>query len=88
MMTSGRKGPGQALARQLWIDLNRDYIYVVLEALTSRITTGNLIRGQPQVATNVRVSDQTVRNRLHQVQRHSRIPIRSPNHKAALLTAH
>ena len=57
--------------------------FIVRHALTSRSTTARCIRGWVWVATNISISNQTARKRLHQAQLHSRIPTKLPKHAAA-----
>ncbi|XP_070177781.1 uncharacterized protein [Littorina saxatilis] len=52
--------------------------YIVRQALTSRTITAERIRGQLRVATNIQVSTQTIRNRLHNVRLRSRVPAKKP----------
>lgn len=67
----------------------RDDRYVILSALRVRTATANTLRGQLRTATNVLVSDQTVRNRLHEVDLRSRRRVVRPPltrvHRAARL---
>ncbi|KAK7096008.1 hypothetical protein V1264_005356 [Littorina saxatilis] len=50
----------------------REDRYVIVSALRNRTATANTLRGQVRTATNILVSDQTVRNRLHEVNMRSR----------------
>ena len=67
----------------------RDDRYVILSALRDRTATANTLRGQLRTATNILVSDQTVRNRLHEVNMRSRRRVVRPPltraHRAARL---
>src|ERR1700729_1374980 len=63
--------------------------YVVLMALRDRTATANAMRIQLRATTNVNLSDQTIRNRLHEANLHSRRPAVRPRltvvHRAARL---
>lgn len=63
--------------------------YIVLTALRNRTVTATTLRGQLRTASNVNVSDQTIRNRLHEANLRSRRPVvRCPltqAHRAARL---
>ena len=63
--------------------------FVVLSSLRSRTATANTLRGQLRAASNITVSDQTIRNRLHEANLRSRRPaVRpplTPAHRAARL---
>lgn len=63
--------------------------YVLLMALRDRTATANAIRAQLRATSNVTVSDQTIRNRLHEANLHSRRPAVRPRltqvHRAARL---
>ena len=67
----------------------RDDRYVILSALRDRTATANTLRGQLRTATNILVSDQTVPNRLHEVNMRSRRrvvrPLLTRAHRAARL---
>lgn len=65
----------------------RDDRFLLLSALRDRTITANGLRGQLLRASNVTISDQTARNRLHEFQLHSRraavrIPL-TPAHRVA-----
>ena len=67
----------------------KDDCYVILSALRDRTATANTLRGQLRTATNILVSDQTVCNRLHEVNMRSRRRVVRPPltraHRAARL---
>jgi len=52
--------------------------FVVLSSLRSRTATANTLRGQLRAASNITVSDQTIRNRLHEANLRSRRPAVRP----------
>ena len=81
-LTTGRFKNRPRSGRPKTTDARADR-FIVRQALTSRSTTARRIRGQVQVATNINISNQTVRKRLHQAQLHSRIPVKRPKHTAA-----
>ncbi|KAK7090302.1 hypothetical protein V1264_010117 [Littorina saxatilis] len=61
------------------ITSRQDDRFVCLAALRNRSLTSNDLRGQLRMAANVRVSDQMIRNRLHEASLHSRRPaVRTP----------
>lgn len=63
--------------------------FITLSALRMRSATANTIRRQLHAASNVNVSDQTIRNRLHEANLRSRRPavrpLLTPAHRAARL---
>ena len=63
--------------------------FIALSALRTRSATANTIRRQLQAASNINVSDQTIRNRLHEANLRSRRaavrPILTPAHRAVRL---
>ena len=65
----------------------RDDRYVILSALRDRTATANTLRGQLRTATNILVSDQTVPNRLHEVNMRSRRRVVRPPLTRALHAA-
>lgn len=63
--------------------------FITLSALRERTATANTIRRQLHASSNTNVSDQTIRNRLHEANLRSRRaavrPILTPAHRAARL---
>lgn len=70
-----RRRPGQGRKRKTTANQDR---YIRQLAMRNRQATARRLQNDFSTATHVRVSDQTVRNRLHESGLHSRIPVRAP----------
>jgi transposase len=67
--------PGQGRKRKTTPRQDR---YLRQMCLRNRQATAKRLRNDFSTANNIRLSDQTVRNRLHEVGLHSRVPFRTP----------
>ena len=82
-MADHRKSQGQPWSGRPRKTIARVDRFIVCQALTSRSITARCIRRWVRVATNINISNQTARKRLHQAQLHSGIPDKRPKHTAA-----
>ena len=62
--------------------------YITRQATMARTSTARRIRGQLRAATQTNVSVSTIKNRLHEVRLHARLPVKRPKLTHAYRRAH